>query len=194
MRVCLFRLLQCVMLVIAFSLPLSVRAEPVPYTDLALGLGIHTLEASDDGAASKLIKAGMGVQWFSFLSTQLGVWSWNTEDQGENKQEKDDEKRNAGSFNGLSGSLEVTLIWPIENNEGLISAGPYYRYGRHCWSAVLSGLVEPWSKKGCSGLNTLGFSFPSGKEKHAGLYVELSQTDFDDLFSRSLQLGVKLAF
>lgn len=171
-------------------------AAPVAYADLALGVGVHVLEESDQGATSKLIKAGVGVQWLSFLSTQLGVWSWNSEEQEKEKERtlEDAERDRTGVFDGLSGSLEVALQWPIDSTSTQLSVGPYYRYGRHCWSAVLTGLLQPWSKEGCSELNTLGFSFPMAREQNAGVYLEFTQTDFDDLSSNSLQFGAKLAF
>jgi hypothetical protein len=185
---------QSLILVILLYFPLTSMSAPVTYVDLALGLGVHVLDDSDQGAASKLIKAGIGVQWFPFLSTQAGIWSWNSEDQSKRRPEDDSERKNVGLFNGLSASWEVVLQLPVENAGSKLSAGPYYRYGRHCWSAVLTGLLQPWSKKGCSDLNTLGFSFPVVKEKNAGVYIEFTQTDFDDLSSSSLQLGAKLAF
>jgi hypothetical protein len=181
-------------LAILLYLPMAALSAPVPYVDLALGLGVHVLEESDEGATSKLIKAGIGVQWFPFLSTQLGVWSWNSKAQSDRASEDDSEQDRMGLFDGLSASWEVALQWPIDNKGSVLSAGPYYRYGQHCWSAVLTGLVEPWSKKGCSKLNTLGFSFPMEKAKNAGAYIEFTRTGFDDLSSSSLQLGAKLAF
>jgi hypothetical protein len=174
--------------------PMSALSAPVTYVDLTLGLGVHVLEESGEGAASKLIKAGMGVQWFPFFSTQLGVWSWNSEAQSDRASEADSEQDKVGLFDGLSASWEVVLQWPIDNKGSLLSAGPYYRYGQHCWSAVLTGLVEPWSKKGCSELNTVGFSFPTEKSENEGVYIEFTRTGFDDLSSSSLQLGAKLAF
>ena len=182
------RALSCAILL---CLPIGAIAAPVSYVDLALGLGVHTLDDSDQGAASKLIKAGFGVQWFPFLSTQVGIWSWNSE---ESSNKRDSEEREVGLFDGLSSSLEVSLQWPIENSGSSLSAGPYYRYGRHCWTAVLTGLLQSWSRKGCSDLNSIGFSFPVPKEQNTAVYIEFTQTDFDDLSSRSLQLGAKLAF
>lgn len=176
--------------VVALLLNINAVAAPVVYADLALGLSVHVLENSDEGAVSELIKTGIGIQLFPYLSTQLGIWSWSSEDQSKRESDEYD----VGYFDGLSASWEVALQWPIANKGGLLSAGPYYRYGRHCWSAVLSGLVQPWSKKGCSGLNTVGFAFPNGENENAGLYVEFTRTDFDDLSSSSLQLGAKLAF
>jgi len=169
-------------------------AAPVTYVDLALGLGVHVIEGSDQGAASELIKAGIGVQWLPFLSTQIGIWSWSSEDQAERDPNEDSERQNVGLFDGLSASWEMAVQWPIDNADSVLSSGPYYRHGRHCWSAVLTGLVQPWSKKGCSALNTVGFSFPTATEENAALYIEFTRTDFDDLFSSSLQLGAKLAF
>lgn len=181
-------------LAIFLSMPMPALSAPVTYVDLALGLGVHVLEGSDEGASSKLIKAGIGVQWFPFLSTQLGVWSWNSKAQSDRASDDDSEQDKIGLFDGLSASWEVALQWPIDNKDSPLSAGPYYRYGQHCWSAVLTGLVEPWSKKGCSELNTVGFSFPMPKAKNAGAYIEFTRTGFDDLSSSSLQLGAKLAF
>lgn len=174
--------------------PLTAVSAPVAYVDLALGLGVHVLDDSDQGAASKLIKMGVGVQWLPFLTTQAGIWSWNSQNNSKDIPEEDTEENRVGLLNGLSASWEVALQWPIDNAGSKLSAGPYYRYGRHCWSAVLTGLLQPWSKKGCSDLNTLGFSFPVVKEKNAGVYIEFTRTDFDDLSSNSLQLGAKLAF
>lgn len=165
-------------------------AAPVSYVDLALGLGVHVLDDSDQGAASEVIKVGVGIQWLPFVSTQLGIWSWSSGDQKESETEQDE----VGNFDGLSASWELVLQLPMENKGADLTAGPYFRYGRHCWSAVLTGLVKPWSKSGCSDLSTVGFSFPSGVEKNAGLYIEFTRTAFDDLFSSSLQLGARLAF
>jgi hypothetical protein len=181
-------------LMILLYLPMVALSAPVTYVDLALGLGVHVLDESDEGVASKLIKAGIGVQWLPFLSTQLGVWSWNSKAQNDRASEDDSKLDKMGLFDGLSTSWEVALQWPIDNKGSLLSAGPYYRYGQHCWSAVLMGLVEPWSKKGCSELNTAGFSFPMEKAKNLGAYIEFTRTRFDDLSSSSLQLGAKLAF
>jgi len=193
-RQSLFKQMRGLLVIIVVSFSMTGMAAPVTYVDLALGLGIHVLEDSDQGAASKLIKTSIGVQWFPFISTQIGVWSWASEDQTKRESEEDSETDNVGMFDGISGSWEVALQWPIDNDSGALSAGPYIRYGQHCWSAVLVGLVQPWSKRGCSNLNTLGFSFPSREEDYTGLYIEFTQTDFDDLISSSLQLGAKLAF
>ncbi len=185
---------QALGLVVGLCFPMLVISAPVPYVDLALGLGVHVLEGSDQGAASRVIKAGIGAQWFPFLSTQVGVWSWNSEDQSKRDPNEDSERRKVGMFDGLSASWEVAVQWPIKNSDSLLSSGPYYRYGRHCWSAVLTGVVQPWSKNGCSDLSTLGFSFPTATKENAAVYIEFTQTSFDDLSSNSLQLGAKLAF
>lgn len=179
---------------ILLCFPLATMSAPVTYVDLALGLGVHVLDDSDQGAASKLIKAGLGVQWLPFLTTQVGIWSWNSADNAKDDPEDEADENRVGMLDSLSASWEVAVQWPIDNGRAQLSAGPYYRYGRHCWSAVLTGLLQPWSKKGCSDLNTLGFSFPMVKEKNAGVYIEFTRTDFDDLSSSSLQLGAKLAF
>jgi hypothetical protein len=193
-RKSLTKRIRRLMVIVALSYSITGIAAPVTYVDLALGLGVHVLEGSDQGAASKLIKAGIGVQWFPFISTQVGGWSWSSEDQAKREAEEDSEAYKVGLFDGISVSWEVALQWPIDNAGGALSAGPYVRYGQHCWSAVLAGLAQPWSKEGCSNLNALGFAFPLGEGEDAGLYIEFTQTDFDDLTSSSLQLGAKLAY
>lgn len=190
--------------------------SPVPYVDLALGMGIHKLDRSgsdsvdgdedsdedsdekyseeDQGAVSRLIKLGLGVQWFPFLSTQVGIWSWNSEAQSKRMPDEDSDYNRVGLFDGLSSSMEVALQWPVDNPGSELSAGPYYRHGRHCWSAVLTGLLRPWSKEGCSNLSSIGYTFPLHTEETSAVYVEFTRTDFDDLSSNSLQFGAKLAF
>lgn len=182
-----------VVMSLMFSLLMQVLpayAEPEPYVDLALGLGVHVLEDTDEGAASRLIKTAVGVQWLPFISTQVGLWHWSSE-----KDERSEEEEQQPTFDGVSASWEILLQTPLNNQYSSISYGPYYRFGRHCWSAVMTGLVQPWSKEGCSDLQTLGFTFPSGKEteNNAALYIEFSRTDLDGLSSSSLQLGARLA-
>lgn len=190
----LSKMIRAMLVIIAISCPRIGSAEAVTYVDLALGVGVHVLEDSDQGAVSQLLKTGIGVQWTPFLSTQIGIWSWSSEDQSKRQAEEESEAYKVGLFDGLSASWEVALQWPIDNGSGLLSAGPYVRYGQHCWTAVLAGLIQPWSKKGCSNLKTVGFSFPTAQSDDAGLYIEFTRTDFEDLMSSSLQLGAKLAF
>ena len=182
--------------------------SPIPYVDLALGMGIHKLDRSDSssvdsdekysvedqGAVSRLIKLGLGVQWFPSLSTQVGIWTWNSSEQSKRVPDENSDDNRVGLFDGLSSSMEVALQWPVDNPGSELSAGPYYRYGRHCWWAVLTGLLRPWSKEGCSNLNSIGYTFPLHSEETSAVYVEFTRTDFDDLSSNSLQFGAKLAF
>jgi hypothetical protein len=161
-----------------------------PYVDLGLGLSLHVLDESDEGAASQLIKTAIGVQWLPFLSTQVGLWHWASEEQSSS----DDEEERA-SFDGLSASWEVAVQLPFNTGYSQFHYGPYYRFGRHCWSAVFTGLVEPWSKEGCSDLQTLGFLFPAQQsyEEGAILYLEFSRSHFAEVSTNSIQLGAKLA-
>ncbi len=177
-------------LCLLFVVP-SCLAEPEPYVDLALGLGVHVLDETEEGAASQLLKTAVGVQWLPFVSTQIGVWHWSGD---EDAKERDDDDEVHPMFEGISLSWELALQVPLNNKYSSLSYGPYYRYGRHCWSAVLSGFVQPWSKEGCSDLQTLGFTFPSGAqtESNAVVYLEFSRTDFDGLSSSSLQVGARL--
>lgn len=163
---------------------------PVPYVDLALGLSVHVLEGSDQGAASQLIKTAVGVQWLPIISTQIGIWHWASEEESE------DAEQERVSFEGISASWELTLQAPFESKNEVFHYGPYYRFGRHCWSAVLSGLVQIWSEEGCSKIQTLGFVFPSVEyiEKNAAFFIEFTRSDFEALSTSSMQLGAKLPF
>lgn len=165
---------------------------PVPYVDFALGLSVHVLEESDQGAASQLLKTAVGIQWLPMISTQVGVWHWSGNEES-NEEEEENEKAN---FEGISASWEVVLQMPFESKNDVFNYGPYYRLGRHCWSAVLTGLVQVWSKEGCSKIQTLGFVFPSVQyeDENAALYIEFTRSDFDDLSTSSMQLGAKLPF
>ena len=163
---------------------------PVPYVDFALGLSVHVLEESDQGAASQLLKTAVGIQWLPMISTQVGMWHWS------GAEESNEEEKEKTSFEGISASWEVVLQAPFESKNDVFNYGPYYRLGRHCWSAVLTGLVQIWSKEGCSKIQTLGFVFPSVQyeDENAVLYMEFTRTDFDDLSTSSMQLGAKLPF
>jgi len=167
---------------------------PVPYVDFALGLSVHVLDESDQGAASQLLKTAVGIQWLPMISTQVGMWHWSGTE--ESNEESNEEEKEKASFEGISASWEVVLQAPLESKNDVFNYGPYYRLGRHCWSAVLTGLVQVWSKEGCSKIQTLGFVFPSVQyeDENAALYIEFTRSDFDDLSTSSMQLGAKLPF
>lgn len=173
----------------------------VPYVDLGFGLSVHVLPDADEGATSRLLKTGLGMQWFPFLSTQLGLWHWSGEggrerndDDSSSKQQASSDKQDPPTFEGLSASLEVVLQLPLQSQNSQLSYGPYYKYGRHCWSGVVSGLVQPWSKEGCSDIQSAGFTFPANNKRSAGLvlFLEYSQSTLENLSSRSVQIGAKL--
>lgn len=175
-------------------------AEPEFYGDIALGLSVHVLtDDSDelnegtDGAASQLLKGALGIQWTSFFSTQLGVFYWS-DDISEVDTTSSEDEAEPVTFQGVSASWEAALRIPLSRTKSRFSYGPYYRYGQHCWSAVFSGLAQPWSKEGCSEIQSAGFSFPSarGYEVDAQVYIEFTHTDFEDVSSRSLLAGVRM--
>lgn len=173
----------------------------VPYVDLGFGLSVHVLPDADEGATSRLLKTGLGMQWLPFISTQLGLWHWSEAGKGRrndsansSQQQASEDEQDPPTFEGLSASLEVVLQLPLQSQNTQLSYGPYYKYGRHCWSGVLSGLVQPWSKEGCSDIQSAGFTFPSSNKRSGGLvlFLEYSQSTLEDLSSRSVQMGAKL--
>ena len=176
----------------------------VPYVDLGFGLSVHVLPDSDEGATSRLIKTGLGVQWLPFISTQLGLWHWSDDGRADDTSTKNTANDSEASdsvkskerptFEGLSASLEVIVQWPLSSQYTQLSYGPYYKYGRHCWSGVVSGLLQPWSKEGCSDIQSAGFTFPSNNRRSGDLvlYLEYSQSTLENLSSRSVQIGAKL--
>lgn len=171
----------------------------VPYADLGIGLGMHVLPDSDEGTSSRVIKAALGIQWLPFISTQFGLWHWSSL----SDRPKDEPIREGGTkksdpvrFEGMSASWELTLQVPVSSQRTVLSYGPYYRIGWHCWTGVLTGLMQPWSKEGCSDLHSLGFVFPVTDRKGGDtvLYIEVSHSELDSLSTRSMQLGAKLPF
>lgn len=171
----------------------------VPYVELGIGLGVHVLKGADEGANSRVIKTSLGIQWLPFISTQMGLWHWsnhNNRAQETSSDEAATDKKTPVSFEGMSASWELTLQIPISSQNTALSYGPYYRIGRHCWSGVVSGFVQPWSREGCSDLHSVGFVFPVSDQR-AGktvLFIEASHSNLDTLSTRSLQLGAKLPF
>lgn len=177
----------------------------VPYVDLGFGIGIHSLPDTEEGTSSRILKTSVGVQWLSFLSAQVGLLHWsNYRNGGHNN--NPDSGNNAGSanknesqpieFDGISVAWELALQFPVGHKSRQLSHGPYYRFGRHCWTAVLSGLSQPWTKEGCSNIQSIGFVFPTSSNMDSELvwFLELSQTNLESLQSRSLQIGAKLPF
>lgn len=172
-------------------LPLSFvsRAEVIPFGDFSVGLGVQTLEDTGEGTTSFLMKGGLGLQLFPFMSVQASLWGWTGDDYQYNAAT---EEASVVSFDGISASWEATFQIPFPSPKSDFRAGPYYRYGQQCWSAILTGLLQPWSGQGCNDLHAFGVVFPSADKTRAAFYLELSQTDFDDLASNAIQMGVKV--
>ena len=172
-------------------LPLSFmsRAEVIPFGDISVGLSVHTLENSREGTTSFLMKGGFGLQLLPFISVQASLWGWTGDDY---RYDSTTEERSVVSFDGISASWEATLQIPFSNPKSEFRAGPYYRYGQQCWSAILTGLMTPWSGKGCNDLHAFGVVFPSADKTRSAFYLEASQTNFDDLASNAIQMGVKM--
>lgn len=179
--------------VIAFTALLSLsvvaRAEIIPFGDVSVGLGVLTLEETGEGTVSFLMKGGFGLQLLPFVSVQANLWGWTGDNYQYNGPE---EEPTVVSFDGISASWEATFQIPFPNPKSDFRAGPYYRYGQQCWSAILSGLLQPWSGKGCNDLHAFGVVFPSADKTRAAFYLEASGTKFDDLDSNAIQMGVKI--
>lgn len=178
-------------LLLLMLLPLSFvsRAEVVPFGDFSVGLGVQTLDDTGEGTVSFLMKGGVGWQLFPFMSVQTSLWGWTGDTYQSNGA---DEEPTIVSFDGISASWEATFQIPFPNPKSAFRAGPYYRYGQQCWTAILTGLLQPWSGDGCDDLHAFGIVFPSSDKSRAAFYLEASQTDFDDLSSNAIQMGVKV--
>ena len=178
-----------ILLISLYGLPAVSHSDVVPFADFSLGLSVQTLADSDEGAVGYVSKAGLGLQLLPFISVQTSLWAWRSNNQStESSQDEADEM----SFESLGVSWEATLLLPFANPKSDFSAGPYYRFGQQCWSAVLSGVLEPWSGRGCNALHGVGIVFPSTHKTRAAFYIEAVQTDFDSLESDSIQIGVKV--
>ncbi|MFC3678868.1 hypothetical protein [Bacterioplanoides pacificum] len=166
-------------------------AEIHPYGGIALGLGIQKIGGAEDKATvSQLLKAESGVQLTSFLTTSVNIYGWRA---ASNDTNNDDENQPV-RFEGISGGWDMELKLPL--GSGVTPAGPYLRYGGHCWAASMTGLAQPWSKSGCSDLSAVGFTMP-GDHRRLGrgtFYFEFSHTRFDDVTSRSINAGIRSLF
>jgi hypothetical protein len=183
---------RCLILLITlWMLPSASHSEVVPFGDLSLGLGVQTLSDSDEGAVGYVSKAGVGLQLLPFISVQASLWAWGSNNNQSTESSEDDETDNM-SFESLGVSWEATLQLPFPNPKSDFRSGPYYRFGKQCWSAVLSGVLQPWSGRGCNDLHAIGLVFPSTRKTRAALYIEALQTNFDNLESDSIQVGVKI--
>jgi hypothetical protein len=164
----------------------------ISYVDVGIGLSSHVVDETEQGAISGLFKIAAGRQWYSFISAQIGLWYW-----GNNDNDTDVERsRERTKFESISVSLEMTVQIPFGHNNTAFQYGPYYRLGRHCWSAVLLGLVDPWYKEGCSNLHSIGFLFPISNRRYsdASFYLEATHSEFDEVSTNSIQIGSKVPF
>lgn len=177
------------LLICLWVLPAVTHSEVVPFADFSLGLSVQTLADSDEGAVGYVSKAGLGLQLLPFISVQTSLWAWRSNNQSTESSQDDTDDM---SFESLSVSWEATLLLPFTNPKSDFRTGPYYRFGQQCWSAVLSDVLEPWSDRGCSDLHAVGFVFPSVHKTRAAFYIEALRTDFDNLESDSIQVGVKV--
>lgn len=172
------------------------KSDVIPFVDLGYGLAIHQLPGSDGGAASGVIKTAVGMQWLSFVSAQVGLWHWRKRNNTAQSRSSTETPRSNIQLDGISALWELTLQLPIASQRAKLSYGPFYRFGRHCWAAVISGLAQPWAKDGCSDIHSLGVVLPISSRMNDDLvwYIEGSDTDLEGISSRSVQIGAKLAF
>lgn len=172
----------------------NTHAETVPFGEFSLGIGVQSIEDSDGeshGAVSQLTKVGVGVEVLPMLSLNGGVWVWEARESSSDEGDQDEQRI---EFNGVSLGWDATLKLPFPLEHSSLSGGPYVRFGRHCWSAVVDGLVKPWAKQGCSVIRSLGVVLPTLNEQGAVVYFEFTDTDFDTVESDTLQVGVLVPY
>lgn len=161
--------------------------QPQGYAALALGLSTQSIpeERTDDGESdtllTDLVYARGGIEWIPGVSTGLGLWLWGDKNINENAE--------SPQFDGISAGWDVTLRLPLANG-----VGPWVRYGRHCWSTAVSGVLEPWSDDGCSSMRSAGFNFPLPNQHDVVLFAEYSTTEFNDIDADSIIAGVRAHF
>ncbi|WP_189386738.1 outer membrane beta-barrel protein [Bacterioplanes sanyensis] len=166
-------------------------AETGFYGDIAVGLGVQTIDRSqqedeDRSALTDVAKAGGGVQITPFFSVGAALWLY-----GQGSKAGED----VAQFDGVSAGVEATAylplnVWLGDANGPVV--GPYVRYGHHCWAASVVGIAKPWDDDGCSPLVAAGFSFRTARR--AALYAEYSRTEFDEITSGSIIAGLKTRF
>ena len=171
-------------------------AEMVTFAEFSLGVGVQTIEddGEEKGAVTQVTKVAGGVQPLPFITASAGLWFWDAREAEKEENEEQDGTHPNLEFYGVSASWDVTLKVPFDNDYSSLAVGPYYRYGHHCWSAAIDGLVQPWAKKGCSALQSFGVLLPSVNEEGASVYFEITATEFDEVDSTTLQVGVMVPY
>ena len=171
--------LLCVLMFVA-----QAQAWPEYSAALALGFSLQQFEDDEttgeerDSMLTNVMYANGSVEWLPGVSTGVGLWLWGNGDRNENAE--------VAEFDGVSAAWDITLRLPLAQGQG-----PYVRYGRHCWSAAVSGLLDPWAEDGCSMMKGGGFNFVVQNRSRMALYVEYIATDFRDIETDSLIAGVR---
>jgi len=161
--------------------------QPQGNAALALGLSAQTIpeertaDGEPDTILTDVVYANGGIEWIPGVSTGLALWLWGDKDINENAE--------TAQFDGISAAWDITLRLPLANG-----VGPWVRYGRHCWSTVVSGLLQPWSEDGCSPMRSAGFNFPLPNQRDVVLFAEYSTTEFRDIEADSIIAGVRAHF
>lgn len=173
-----------VFLLFALIFSPAVRAWPEYSAALALGFSLQQFKDDEadgeerDSMLTNVVYANGAVEWLPGVSTGVGFWLWGNGDRNENA--------TVAEFDGVSASWDITLRLPLAQGQG-----PYVRYGRHCWAAAVSGLLDPWSEDGCSMMKGGGFNFVIQDRSRTVLYVEYIATDFREIETDSLIAGVR---
>jgi hypothetical protein len=161
--------------------------QPQGNAALALGLSAQTIpeertaDGEPDTILTDVVYANGGIEWIPGVSTGLALWLWGDKDINENAE--------TAQFDGISAGWDVTLRLPLANG-----VGPWVRYGRHCWSTAVNGVLEPWSDDGCSSMRSAGFNFPLPNQHDVVLFAEYSTTEFRNIEADSIIAGVRAHF
>lgn len=156
------------------------------YVEGDTGFGFQSLDSDGLTEVSERLHLGVGLKLYEFLYVGFGVNGWFDY---EAEDETEDDKNTGVTFSGWSTGFDARLhLIPGDTS-------PYVRFGHHCWSASVGGLLSPWEKEGCSnywggGLNIISVSRNNGKK--TSVYGEILQISFEDVEAINLVLGFRL--
>jgi len=146
-------------------------------------IGLHHFETSDEGLSSygSGFSFSVGHKVLPILSAELAFNLWSVDEEENETNTIEHHLLHDFHFHGIS--LGANAILHLPNVQG-----PYFKVGRHCWSASVEDVVNLWDGAGCSNLSGLGVYFgPKG----SGFLIEYNYIRYDVVSSSFLNLGIR---
>src|SRR5690606_27472980 len=127
-----------------------------------------------------------GIEWLPGLSTGAMARLWGDRNVNTNS--------DVLQFDGISIGWDVTLRLPLELADLSRGSGPYWHYGKQCCAAAAAGIVIPWNADDWSPIQTWDIPSPLPDSPVLVIFAEYARTDFLDIESRAVIVGVQARF